>query len=135
MVARALAVALLVPVLVAGLCLVAAWRPWRGRLAAGRGRWGGAAALGLGFAAGHVGLLGWPSLPPVDAGHWTFFAALLAAALGPALEGPRPAPARLARLIPVLLLPSVVVLVLRPMIRHAWEPSASAWWLHGGSAV
>ncbi|HEX6886381.1 MAG TPA: hypothetical protein VF530_23600 [Planctomycetota bacterium] len=91
----------------AALVLVAAARPWRGRLGV-TPAWGAPLALGAGSALGFWLTRGAPAFPPAQATHWLFYA-LLAATLVGLLAAPAPRAARvggaaLALLQPWLLL-------------------------------
>ena len=57
---------ILPPVTVAAVALGLAWKPWRrGRVTPGRATaWGAPLAIGLGYAAGHLGTHGWPRFHP-----------------------------------------------------------------------
>lgn len=72
----------LVPAILAGLCLLISWHAWRRRTLAQEGHWGGAAAVALGYFAGHVLLTSWPPIPPAKAVDWLAYLALAAGAAG-----------------------------------------------------
>ncbi len=89
----------------------------------------GAVALPAGYTAGHVGLIGWPAWPPIDAtSHWPVYLALAGA--GVALVAVSvPAPAWVRALLRVLLASAVPALLLRPRLQHSWSRSEGALWL------
>ncbi len=71
-----------VPAVLAGFCFLISWRAWRRRTLAKDGHWGGAAAVALGYFAGHVLLASWPPIPPAKAIDWLAYLALAAGAAG-----------------------------------------------------
>lgn len=70
-----------VPALVSGAVLLAAWWPRARDGAVAGGRWGGAVGFGGGYALAHALTFGWPAFPPTDVANWLPFLALAAALL------------------------------------------------------
>ena len=62
--------AVAMPLGIAIVCMVIAWRPWQrdGRETV-RGWWGGPLAVGLGYLVGHVTINQWPAWPPAQPAH------------------------------------------------------------------
>lgn len=75
--------AVAMPLCIAIICMVIAWRPWqRDRRESVRGWWGGTLGIGLGYLVGHVTINKWPSLPPAQATDYLFFIAVAAIVVG-----------------------------------------------------
>lgn len=125
---------LLAPAAVASATVAAARRLGRGPQAGHRGRWGVAAGLGLGYFAGHVGLLRLPSFPAVDSLQWVAWLALAAAGLG-IVEAARPIPRRVSWAARGLLVAGAIGLILRSQVEHHWTAAQAAPWLAGTWAV
>ncbi len=122
------------PLLVGGAILLAAWRPGRAAAPSGRPSWAGALAVGLAFCAGHVAILGWPTLPPITGGWWNHpvdkwmlslavLAALLASVAGLFK--------RAGKWIALPVAALVVAVLLSPMVKHTWTGGLAAAWLVG----
>ena len=75
--------AVAMPLVIATICMVISWRPWRrDHREKVRGWWGGALGVGLGYLVGHVTINKWPALPPVQATDYLFFIAVAAMVVG-----------------------------------------------------
>jgi hypothetical protein len=97
-----------------------------------RGRWGVALGLGMGYLAGHVGVLGWPSLPgpTLDAKVWVVWLALAAVLVG-IVEASWPVPSWASWTARGLLVAGALGFLLRSKIENGWIPRESAVWLGG----
>lgn len=75
--------AVVMPLGIAIVCMVIAWRPWKreGRESV-RGWWGGPLAVGLGYLVGHVAINRWPAFPPVQPTDYLFLIAALSTVVG-----------------------------------------------------
>jgi hypothetical protein len=116
---KMLMVSAVMPAILAGAALALAWRVWRRDGDGNRGAWGGAAGLALAYAAGHLGLVGAPPFPPVEATQWLFWLALLAGLWG-AMEDRLRLLARVrlgGRVILAIVLP---VALARPLVTYSW---------------
>ena len=112
---------IVVPAAIAGVVLLAAWRPWK--VAVENGHWGGAVAIGVAYAVGHVlNVDRVPGFPPVQVIDW-----LVYFAIGAALVGLIPAFVRLSwwAMLPLCALVCVTLawLIVRelPEASRAWE--------------
>jgi hypothetical protein len=117
---------LILPALVSG-CALALWRPRLSASRAGNVEGAAALALGGGFLAGYVVLLGWPSIPPVEAESWLAYLAAAAALIG-VIGG------RYQWFLGVghlLLWPTGIWLLSRPLIANEWEQAEATRWLIG----
>ena len=94
--------------------------------AAEQSGWLAGLAVAVGYAAGHVGFLGWPAFPARAAEQWVPHLALVAAAL--AWLSSRFAPAA-SWAIRVVWIGVGLGLELRPMIEHQWSGAVSAAWI------
>ena len=115
----------LIPAVVAGAALLAAWRPWRKQAPVVDGFWGGALGLGLGYLAGHAGLQGLPGFPPAEATQWLVYLALAAPLLGLA-TALREVPAWLRLGLQVVFSFATPTVLLHQMITHTWGVEAGA---------
>lgn len=125
------------PALLAVVFLVPQARGWRSQGGAPRRLpWAAAPALGLGYLAGHWGILGWPSFPPPAAEDWIVVLVTAAVGLG-VLEALWTSAPWVARwLLRGLLVAAVVGLVQRPMVQWTWTTGQSvAWGLGVGVAL
>ena len=105
---------------VTGVFLALAWRPWNGPRS-NRPGWGAALGLGLGYAAAHGYLVGWPPLPPVTGKQWVFALALAAAIIGSLhtlVSGKRALHYGLCGLLAL----AVPLATLQSKLRYGWEP-------------
>ena len=122
------------PAVISAGALVLAWKPWRreARESGRRSAWGPPVSLGLGYAAGHVGIHGWPPLAlQVSIKQGLFYVALLATILG-LVEVSRGRASLLTRAIFSLAAPLYLLDFMRA---HAWsELSVSLAW-NAGLAV
>jgi hypothetical protein len=123
MILGALARGALCPAAVAAVVLALTW--WRGE---DRGHRGGAAAVGLGYAAGHAALAGWPPLPPIEATDWLPYLGL-GAALVALLTGVRDEPGAGSWARRAAFAVAVPALVSWPLVRGSWSTAESALWL------
>ena len=121
---------LLVPAAVSSLAIASARRIGRGHAGGRRGRWGIAAGLGLGYLAGHVGILGWPALPTLESKEWVAWLVLAATAIG-IVETTADLPRWSRWTLRSLFVAVGLELVLRSMIENAWTPTESTAWLVG----
>lgn len=118
------------PAIVSGVALGLAWRPWshtRVR-ASGGNAWGAALAVGLGYAAGQVGIHGWPSLAlsvPVKDG--LFYVAVVAALCGTVRAADRLA-------VRVVLCAALPWYLLDFMRQHHWDGVQTWSWSAGLAA-
>ncbi len=86
-----------------------------------------ALAVGLGYAAGHAALAGWPPFPPIEATQWLFVFALAAAAL--AILPLSTAGGRGLRRALIAL--GVPLPLAWPLAQHTWSKPETAAWLAG----
>lgn len=121
---------ILLPAVLAGLCLLVAWRMWRRRNLAKDGHWGGAAAIALGYFSGHLALVSWPAFPPAKAVDWLAYLAIVAGFTGIAQ---RYWAKRWYSAWPVRLLLSALfaVLILRGYLEHTWARTEGILWIAG----
>lgn len=122
MIAKNVVLGILLPFLVAlGESALPPGRRNEGALARG---WRYTSAVGIGYAAGHLGLLGFPS-PPREAVEWIFYVALMGTVLSflEPLWHQRRALIRLTRWLFAL---GAAWLILFPLTRYAWSPGESA---------
>ena len=121
---------LAVPALLAGLCFLISWRLWRRRTLAKDGHWGGAAAVTLGYFAGHVLLASWPPIPPAKAVDWLAYLALAGGAAG---LTQRHWGKRWYTAWPVMLLLSCLfaAVLMRSYIQHTWSRNEGILWISG----
>jgi len=89
--------AVAMPLSIAIVCMVIAWRPWQrdGRETV-RGWWGGPLAVGLGYLVGHMTINQWPAWPPAQATDNLFFIAVATIIVGLTEAIRLPAPVRWA---------------------------------------
>lgn len=120
----ALLLGVLLPASVCGLILASALGLWRPTAQARRTAWPWPMALGLGYAAGHVALIGLPPFPPVEAVHWVLVVVLAMAIVQAGLSdaGHREQARNLAT---SLLLGVAVFLLLRPLLHHSLSPGTA----------
>ncbi len=121
---------LLVPAAVSASAVALARRIAREFPGGRRGRWGVAAGLGLGYLAGHVGLLGWPSFPEVEATRWVAWLALAAGVVG-LVEATWTPPAWPSWVFRGLFLLVILGLLLRSKVEHAWTAAEAVAWFGG----
>jgi len=119
-----------VPAILAGICLVVSWRAWRRKSLAKNGHWGGAAAVVLGYFAGHVLLASWPPIPPAKAVDWLPYLALIAGGAGLAQRywGHRWYAAWPVRLLIACLFAGVL---LRSYLQYNWGRVEGLLWIGG----
>jgi hypothetical protein len=118
------------PALVSAVVLLASWPLVRRALSARTGAWSIALALGLGCAAGQIGVEGWRSFPPREAADRIFYLTFAAIALS-VLDGWRSGPGWLLGALRSVLWLALVWFLLPPALRK--EASAGVWasWLAG----
>ncbi len=128
----------LAPALLSATALATAWRPEKSPAEAPRpstSLWGAPLALGLGYAAGHLGTHGWPSFPHhVGIKQGLFYVAVVLCAwgLGEALF---PLGSKLRLLGRAALCAWVPWFLLGFQREHAWGPSAAWLWSAGLAAA
>ena len=64
---------LLLPALISGVVFFVAWRGWQPSAASPNGTWGGPTAIGFGYVVGHVGTIGFPPFPAIEATQWLLY--------------------------------------------------------------
>ena len=121
---------LLVPAGVSASAIVLARRLGRNVPASGRGRWGVAVGLGLGYLAGHLGLLGWPSFPTLDAIQWVVWLGLAGMVLG-VVETCWSLPTWATWGLRGSFVAGTLGLLLRSKMENSWTKGESAAWLQG----
>jgi hypothetical protein len=121
---------LMVPVILSALAIASARRLGRGSPGGRRGRWGVAVGLGLGYLAGHVGILGWPNFPPVESKECVAWLALMATVLG-VVESAVDLPRWSRWTIRGLFVALSLGLVLRSKVENGWTAIESAAWFGG----
>ena len=121
---------LIVPTVLSALAIASARRLDRGSPGGRRGRWGVAVGLGLGFLAGYVGILGWPTFPTLDSTVWVAWLALMATVLG-VVESTLDLPRWSRWTIRGLFVALILGLVLRSKVENGWTAIESAAWLGG----
>jgi hypothetical protein len=123
---------LVVPAAISATIISLARRLGRQGNSGRRGRWGVALGLGLGYLAGHVGLLGWPSLPGpnLDAKVWVAWLALDAALVG-IVEASWPVRWWASWAARGVLVAGALGFLLRSKVENDWTPRESAVWLGG----
>lgn len=124
----------MVPVVVAGAILMITFRsraPDRDRSSTG---WAVALALGAGYVAGYLTLLGLPPFPPVEANQWIVLLAIVAALLA-LVDSFHRTPGWLRHGLRLLLSFAVPWLVLGPMREHTWSTGESLLWSAGSGLV
>ena len=121
---------IIVPAVIAGLCLLFAWHAWSRRSLAEHGHWGGAAAVALGYFAGHVLLTSWPPIPPAKAVDWLPYLALIAGAAGVTQRfwGTR---WYAAWPLSLLLSGLFAAVLLRSYLQNTWERTEGIIWIAG----
>ncbi len=87
-------------------------------------------ALGTGYLAGAVGVLGWPSFPAAESIQWLFYFAIAAAVLG-ILQSLWPDPLWLRWGSRLLLTTGLLWFFLEPIREYEWEGAARWYWLVG----
>lgn len=117
----------LIPTLTSAVVLAASWPLWRRTEEAS---WPVALAIGLGYAAGHVGIEGWRPFPPREAADRLWYLTLLAVLLS-FLDGWRSCPAPVRWLSRSGLWMAVVWFLLPPSIRTEATHREVAAWLGG----
>ena len=121
---------LIVPAALSASAIASARRLGRGPAGGRRGRWGVAAGLGLGYLAGHVGILGWPGFPTLESKEWVAWLVLPASVLG-VVETSVGLPRWSSWTARGLLVALILGLVLRSKVENAWTIAESAAWLGG----
>jgi hypothetical protein len=125
---------LLVPSAVSATAIALSRRIGRGGSSGRRGRWGVAIGLGLGYFAGHVGILGWPSVPPIEAKQWVPWLALASTVLG-VVEASWFVPKGATWGVRAVFVSLLVGSVLWSQVENHWEVREAACWLGGLGAV
>jgi len=75
--------AVAMPLVIAALCMVISWQPWRrDQREKVRGWWGGPLGVGVGYLVGHVTINKWPAPPLAEATDFLFFIAVAATVVG-----------------------------------------------------
>jgi len=120
----------LLPAVVSGIAFVVAWRPWQRDAPVANGIWGGAIALSVGYIVGHVGLLGWPPFPPVEATQWLVYLALASGVFGLIIALWHESTG-LRWGLRLLLSGAMPWLILRPVLKYRWQPIEGVVWLVG----
>jgi hypothetical protein len=119
-----------VPALASALVLAASW-PLRRRTAVPRADSGPQAlALGIGYAAGHVGIEGWRPFPPREAADWLWYLTFAAVVLS-LCDTRRSCPAWLRWGLRSLLWLAVVWVLLPPAVRKEAGRGVLLTWLAG----
>jgi len=118
---------IVLPAVVCGLLYLTAWQPRRRSDADGRGSWGPAVAVGVGFVSGFLALEGWPGLPPLEVAGWLPWLALGAVAAGLF----RRSSAVAGAVLRLALAFGVPLLTLWPLIEHRWSGAAATLWIGG----
>ena len=118
------------PALVSAAVLLASWPLWRRTTLPQKGAWSVALALGLGCAAGQIGVEGSRSFPPREAADRLFYLTLAAVALD-VLDLQRFCPSWLRGALRVLLWLAVVWSLLPPALRMQASGGVLASWLLG----
>ncbi|MCC6909490.1 MAG: hypothetical protein IT430_16240 [Phycisphaerales bacterium] len=121
------------PLGIAIVCMLIAWRPWQHQREAVRGWWGGALAIGLAYLVGHVAINRWPAIPPASTDDVLFLLAVAATAVG-LLESMR-MPAWLRWSIRAMLAAAVSWFMLSMGFRSSNSAGALAAWTVGQAAV
>ncbi len=88
----------------------------------------GALALAGGYLTAHVGLSGWPTLPPAETSEWLFWLVLGTAVLS-TLLGLRDPDGRAVWIAWVPLVAVLLWTLTRPLVRYRWSVPQSAAWL------
>ncbi len=97
--------------------------------------WTGAAAVGLGFAAGQFGLSGFQGLLPIEASGWLSHLAMLSIVVS-FFYTQLKSRTRTHLVLRLVLSFAVPFLILQSMWKHSWEPLWAAIWIASiGSAV
>ncbi len=118
------------PALTSAALLLASWPLWRRALAPDRATWSTALAVGIGYAAGHVGIESWRPFPPREATDWLWYLTGAAVVLS-FLDSWRSCPAWLRWGPRVLLWLAVVWVLLPSAIRKEASRGELAVWLLG----
>ena len=124
----------LLPVFISGTILFIAWRGWRRSEPIPNGTWGGPIALGLGYGVGHIGTIGFPPFPAVEATQWLLYFAF-AATVFSLLESRWGKSGFVCFLIRGMLSAAIPWLLLRSMLKHTWAPIEGVAWLLGLSGA
>ena len=112
-----------VPAAISLVLMLIAWRPWSS--AAASGHWAAPVAIGVGFIAGVIALLGKrPAFPPSEAVDWLLYAAAVVAVLG-ILETFLPLWAEVRGLHVIVAAGATLFFVLRPIIKNTWPAEQS----------
>ena len=125
---------LLVPASLSASAIASARRLGRGSTGGGRGRWGVAVGLALGYFAGHVGILGWPGFPTLESKEWVAWLAPAAALLA-IVETSRNPPKWATWAIRAAFVAVGLGLVLRSKVENGWTALEASAWLGGLEAV
>ncbi len=133
LIAKPILLGVVLPAVLSGLWLLPAWRR-RDDTVSDSGRWVGPLALATAYIAGHVGTLGWPPFPAIEANQWVAWFTIVAAVMG-VVEAARAVPAWRQWMLRVLLLAATLWLVLRPMVDYSWEPGQAVLWIGGIGAL
>ncbi len=94
------------------------------------GYWGAAVALALGYIAGHIGTLGTPAYPPVEATPWLVYIAVAGLVIG-GIENNWRDKTWLTWGVRTVLLALMGWLLLRPLIAYTWSTVQSFGWVVG----
>lgn len=121
---------LLAPAVLSASAIALARRLGRNAASGRRGRWGVAVGLGLGYFAGHLGVLGWPGIPTLDAKEWVAWLVLAAMLLG-ILESGVSLPGVATWGLRGLFVAGTLGLLLRSKMENAWTLGESVAWLGG----
>ncbi len=116
----------LVPALTSTVVLLVSWPLWRRTMAS----WPLAAAVGLGYAVGHIGIEGWRPFPPREAADRLWYL-VLAAVVFAFLDDWRSCPRWLRWMPRAVLWLAVVWFLLPPSIRQQANRLEAGAWLTG----
>ena len=121
---------LLAPASISALAMAVSRRLGRNSPGSSRGRWGVAIGLGVGYLAGHVGILGWPGFPPLEGHLWVAWFAPASAILGTVLSSVAVRD-RASWAIKGFFVAGLLGCVLGTKLEQGWTPGESAIWLGG----
>lgn len=133
MITRTFVLSMMLPALIAGSFLFAAWRARRDA-ADLRATWSAAPALGLAFVAGYAVILGWPPFPPVEATQRLVYSVLVASVVLAFLAW-RAAPPALTWTLRALFSFALPWLLLQANIEYRWSGAESFAWVAGLGAA